>query len=65
MFDRIDELRREEEELWERAGDGDGLTATQRERLVAIRTELDRCYDALRQRDERGADGGTLSAPRP
>ena len=65
MFERIDELRREEEELWERAGDGDGLTAAQRERLEAIRTELDRCYDVLRQRDERGADGGTLSAPRP
>jgi hypothetical protein len=26
MFERINELAREEEELWEQAGDGDGLT---------------------------------------
>ena len=54
MLERIEELSREEEELWERAGDGDGLSTEQRARLDAIRTEL----DVLRQRDEGDADGG-------
>ena len=39
MFDRINELAREEEQLWETAGDGDGLTTEQTERLETIRTE--------------------------
>jgi hypothetical protein len=53
MFERINELAREEEELWEQAGDGDGLTAPQRERLETIRVELDQCYDLLHQRQGR------------
>ncbi|HET8785286.1 MAG TPA: DUF2630 family protein [Candidatus Limnocylindrales bacterium] len=55
MSERIEELSREEEELWERAGDGDGLSAEEQARLAAIRSQL----DALRQRDEGDADGGT------
>ena len=54
MSERIEELSREEEELWERAGDGDGLTAEQGARLEAIRSELDR----LRGRDEQDRDDG-------
>lgn len=53
MFERINELAREEEELWERAGDGDGLSTRQRERLETIRVELDQCYDLLHQRQGR------------
>lgn len=53
MFERINELAREEEALWERAGDGDGLDSAQRDRLEAIRIELDQCYDLLHQRQGR------------
>lgn len=53
MFERINELGREEEALWERAGDGDGLDSAQRDRLEAIRIELDQCYDLLHQRQGR------------
>jgi hypothetical protein len=57
MFEQINELAHEEEELWERAGDGDGLSGTQRDRLDTIRTELDQCYDLLQQRRARRAAG--------
>jgi len=53
IFDRINELSTEEEQLWERAGDGDGLTARETERLEAIKVELDRAYDLLHQRQGR------------
>lgn len=57
MFERINELAAEEEELWERAGDGDGLDASQRGRLETIRVELDQCYDLLQQRRGRRSAG--------
>jgi hypothetical protein len=57
MFERINELAAEEEELWERAGDGDGLDASQRGRLETIKVELDQCYDLLHQRQARRAAG--------
>ena len=57
MLDRINELAREEEDLWETAGDGDGLTAEQSDRLETIRTELDQCYDLLHQRQARRGAG--------
>jgi hypothetical protein len=57
MFDRINELAAEEEQLWEQAGDGEGLEATQRQRLETIRVELDQCYDLLRQRQARRSAG--------
>lgn len=57
MFERINELAAEEEELWERAGDGDGLDASQRGRLETIKVELDQCYDLLHQRQARRSAG--------
>ena len=57
MFERINELAAEEEQLWERAGDGDGLDASQRGRLETIRVELDQCYDLLHQRQARRSAG--------
>lgn len=57
VFDRISELATEEEELWERAGDGDGLDALQRGRLESIRAELDHCYSLLQERQARDSVG--------
>jgi hypothetical protein len=65
MFDRINELAREEEQLWETAGDGDGLTTEQSERLETIRIELDQCYDLLHQRQARRGAGLDPDAARP
>jgi hypothetical protein len=56
-FERINELATEEEELWERAGDGDGLDTSQRRRLETIEVELDQCYDLLHQRQARRSAG--------
>ena len=50
IFGRINALSEEEEELWEHAGDGHGLTAEEHERLESIKVELDRAYDLLHQR---------------
>jgi Protein of unknown function (DUF2630) len=57
IFRRINALSDEEEQLWEHAGDGHGLTAEEHERLDAIKVELDRCYDLLHQREARRAAG--------
>ena len=57
MFARIKELATEEEELWERAGDGDGLDGSQRRRLETIKVELDQCYGLLHQRQARRSAG--------
>jgi hypothetical protein len=57
IFGRINALSDEEEQLWEHAGDGHGLTAEEHERLDAIKVELDRCYDLLHQRAARRAAG--------
>lgn len=57
MVDRMNELAREEEQLWEQAGDGDGLSDPQRDRLETIRLQLDQCYDVLQQRGARRAAG--------
>lgn len=57
IFDRINGLASEEEELWERAGDGDGLDPDQSDRLRTIKVELDQCYDLLHQREARRATG--------
>jgi Protein of unknown function (DUF2630) len=57
IFGRINALSDEEEQLWEHAGDGHGLTAEEHERLEAIKVELDRCYDLLHQREARRAVG--------
>jgi hypothetical protein len=57
IFGRINALSDEEEQLWEHAGDGHGLTAEENERLEAIKVELDRAYDLLHQRAARRAAG--------
>jgi hypothetical protein len=57
IFGRINALSDEEEQLWEHAGDGHGLTAEEHDRLGAIKVELDRCYDLLHQREARRAAG--------
>lgn len=48
---RIGELVRTERDLRERLGRGEIDQATEHERLTAIETELDQCWDLLRQRD--------------
>ena len=53
IFEYVNALSREEEQLYERAGDGTGLSDVERERLEAIKVELDRCYDLLHQRQGR------------
>ena len=57
IFDRINALSDEEEQLYENAGGGQGLTAAETERLAAIKVELDRSYDLLHQRQARRAAG--------
>ena len=50
IFDYVNRLAKEEEELWHRAGDGQGLGAGERQRLDEITVALDQCYDLLHQR---------------
>jgi hypothetical protein len=57
VFHRINALSDEEEQLWQHAGDGHGLTTEEHDRLEAIRVELDRAYDLLHQRAARRAAG--------
>jgi len=57
IFRQINDLSAEEERLWASAADGGGLAPSERERLEAIRVELDRCYDLLHQRQARVAAG--------
>jgi hypothetical protein len=53
IFERINRLAHEEENLWQQAGDSGGVGTAERERLDAIGLELDQCYDLLRQRQAR------------
>ncbi len=57
IFERINELASEEEQLWERASAGGGLGTSDQERLELIKVELDQCYDLLHQRDARRSVG--------
>ncbi len=57
LFHRINALSAEEETLWLSAGHGEGLSEDERERLDAIKVELDRAYDLLHQRQARAAAG--------
>ena len=57
IANKINELSQEEEGLYQHAGDGQGLSIEDVERLQAIKVELDRCYDLLHQRDARRAAG--------
>lgn len=53
IIDRINQLAHEEEQLWQRASDGGGLTTDDQQRLKVLSVELDQCYDLLRQRQAR------------
>ena len=69
IFEYVNDLSSEEERLYQRAGDGSGLSDGERDRLHAIKVELDRCYDLLHQRRgrrEAGQDpsGATLRTAR-
>ncbi len=57
IFQRINTLASEEEQLWERAADGGGLGTADQKRLETIKVELDQCYDLLHQREARRAAG--------
>ena len=57
VFEHINALSAEEEELFASASDGGGLTTEATERLEVIKIELDRCYDLLHQRQARRAAG--------
>jgi len=57
ILEKINGLAAEEESLWGRAGDGQGLTDADQRRLDRIGVELDQCYDLLRQRQARRAAG--------
>jgi hypothetical protein len=53
LFDRINALSHEEEELYARASDGSGIDADERSRLEEIKVQLDQAYDLLHQRQGR------------
>ncbi len=53
LFAQINMLSREEEDLYARASDGSGLGPDERERLEAIKVQLDQAYDLLHQRQGR------------
>jgi len=57
LFEYINELSREEEELFAQAGDGSGLSQADLDRLEEIKVELDQGYDLLHQRAARKAAG--------
>jgi hypothetical protein len=57
LFHRINALSSEEEQLYLSASNGEGLSEEERERLEAIKIELDRSYDLLHQRQARAAAG--------
>lgn len=57
LLHQINALSSEEERLYASAGDGEGLSEDERQRLEAIKVELDRCYDLLHQRQARAAAG--------
>ena len=57
ISDHIEALVKEEHELLDRGGSERGLEAPDHARLEAIRIELDRYWDLLRQRRARRAAG--------
>jgi hypothetical protein len=50
VSDHIEQLVAEEHRLLELGGEEGGLTPAEHERLAAVRIELDRLWDLLRQR---------------
>jgi hypothetical protein len=68
IYERINRLAAEEEELWRVAGEGGGLGGPEQQRLKEIGVELDQSYDLLRQRQARrefglDPDEATLRPP--
>jgi len=61
---RIEQLVEEEERLWQAAGHGE-ISAEDHRRLEGIRSELDRCWDALRRRRAGAPDAGYGEVPDP
>src|SRR2546428_13978361 len=61
VLGRIDELAREEHELFERESHGK-VTDADRDRLRRLQVTLDQCWDLLRQRRARRAAGGAPPA---
>jgi len=57
IFETINDLSEQEAQLYASAGDGGGISQADRDRLDAIKVELDRCYDLLHQRQARLAVG--------
>jgi hypothetical protein len=56
VIDRINQLARDEHELWERESRGEA-SAADRERLQQLQVTLDQCWDLLHQRRARRAAG--------
>ena len=65
VFDQINALSHEEEELYARAADGSGLDADERRRLDEIKVRLDQAYDLLHQRQGRRDAGEDPSGAEP
>src|SRR2546430_9959234 len=63
VLGRINELAREEHELFERESHGK-VTDADRARLRRLEVTLDQCWDLLRQRRARRAAGLDPDAPR-
>jgi hypothetical protein len=57
VIDRINQLAREEHELWERESRGKASEA-ERQRLQDLGVTLDQCWDLLHQRRARRRAGG-------
>lgn len=56
VIDRINELAREEHELWGREAQGDA-SESDRDRLRRLEVTLDQCWDLLHQRRARRRAG--------
>jgi hypothetical protein len=56
VLDRINQLAREEHELWQREGRGEA-SETDRSRLKDLEVTLDQCWDLLHQRRARRSAG--------
>ena len=57
VLGHINELVDEEHGLMARSKEGEGLSATDHDRLRTVEVQLDQCWDLLRQRRARWAAG--------
>jgi hypothetical protein len=63
VIERINELARDEHELWERESRG-AASETDRKRLKELEVTLDQCWDLLHQRRARRSAGQDPDAAR-